>query len=155
MDSIKDVVRSSVKVPEFDKYLKKAGGHISWNIVEITIKMKTIVWKPLIIETGMFVYNFVSPDVSLFLPQGWCIFVWTCPYVCSKKMYKFLFLVYTTWIKYWANVKFSCYRFLKSQCVLYICFFSFFPPRISSSKFRDVYHIQIITIFNIIIRILW
>ena len=25
--SIKDIVRSSVKVPEFDKHLKKAGGH--------------------------------------------------------------------------------------------------------------------------------
>ncbi len=42
MDSIKDVVRSSVKVPEFDKHLKKAGGHICRNVVEITIKMKTI-----------------------------------------------------------------------------------------------------------------
>ena len=28
VDSIKDVVRSSVKVPKFDKYLKKARGHI-------------------------------------------------------------------------------------------------------------------------------
>ena len=45
MDSIKDVVRSSVKVPEFDKHLNKAGGHISRNVVEITIKMKTIVRK--------------------------------------------------------------------------------------------------------------
>ena len=27
VDSIKDVVRSSVKVPKFDKHLKKAGGH--------------------------------------------------------------------------------------------------------------------------------
>ena len=36
MDSIKDVVRSSVKVPEFDKHLKKAGGHIGRNVVEIT-----------------------------------------------------------------------------------------------------------------------
>ena len=45
MDSIKDVVRSSVKVPEFDKHLKKARGHISQNVMEITIKMKTIVRK--------------------------------------------------------------------------------------------------------------
>ena len=51
MDSIKDVVRSSVKVPEFDKHLKKAGGHISRNVVEITIKMKTIVRKTLMIKT--------------------------------------------------------------------------------------------------------
>ena len=42
MDSIKDVVRSSIKVPEFDKHLKKAGGHIGRNVVEITIKMKTL-----------------------------------------------------------------------------------------------------------------
>ena len=49
MDSIKDVVRSSVKVPEFDKRLKKAGGHIGQNLVEI-IKMKTIVRKPLMIK---------------------------------------------------------------------------------------------------------
>ena len=41
MDSIKDVVRSSVKVPEFDKHLKKAGRYIGRNVVEITIKMKT------------------------------------------------------------------------------------------------------------------
>ena len=28
MNSITDVVKGSVKVPEFDKLLKKAGGHI-------------------------------------------------------------------------------------------------------------------------------
>ena len=50
MDSIKGVVRSSVKVPEFDKHLKKAGGHIGRNVVEITIKMKTFVRKPLMIK---------------------------------------------------------------------------------------------------------
>ena len=50
VDSIKDVVQSSVKVPEFDKHLKKAGRHIDRNIEEITIKMKTIVRKPLMIK---------------------------------------------------------------------------------------------------------
>ena len=50
VDSIKDVDRSSVKVPEFDKHLKKAGGHIGRNVVEITIKMKTIVRKSLMIK---------------------------------------------------------------------------------------------------------
>ena len=49
VDSIKDVVRSFVKVAEFDKHLK-AGGHIGWNVVEITIKMKTIVQKLLMIK---------------------------------------------------------------------------------------------------------
>ena len=48
--SIKDVVQSSVKVPEFDKHLKKAGGYIGRNVVEITVKMKTIVRKPLMIK---------------------------------------------------------------------------------------------------------
>ena len=37
VESIKDVFRSSVKVPEFDKHLKKAGGHIGRNVVEIII----------------------------------------------------------------------------------------------------------------------
>ena len=50
MDSIKDVVRSSVMVPEFDKHLQKAGGHIDRNVVEITMKRKTIVRKPLMIK---------------------------------------------------------------------------------------------------------
>ena len=50
MVSIKDVVRSSMKVPEFDKHLKKDGGHIGRNVVEITIKMKTIVRKTLQIK---------------------------------------------------------------------------------------------------------
>ena len=52
MDSIKDVVQSSVKVPEFNKHLKKARGHIGRNVVEIiiTIKMKNIVRKPLMIK---------------------------------------------------------------------------------------------------------
>ena len=43
------VVRSSMKVHVFDKHLKKAGGHIDWNVAEMTMKMKTIVQKPLMI----------------------------------------------------------------------------------------------------------
>ena len=38
------------EVPEFEKPLKKAGRHIGRNIVEITIKMKTIVRKALMIK---------------------------------------------------------------------------------------------------------
>ena len=50
VNSIKGVVRSSVMVPEFDKLLKKVGGHICRSIVEITIKMKTIVRNPLMLK---------------------------------------------------------------------------------------------------------
>ena len=50
VDSIEDLVRSSVQVPEFDKHPKKAGRHIGRNVMEITIKMKTIVRKPLRIK---------------------------------------------------------------------------------------------------------
>ena len=50
MDSIKDIIRNSMKVPELDIHLKKARGHISRNVVEMTIKMKTVVRKPLMIK---------------------------------------------------------------------------------------------------------
>ena len=56
--SIKDVVPSSMKFPGFDKQLKKAGGYIDRNVVEITIKMKTIVRKPLMIKIQTFVFIF-------------------------------------------------------------------------------------------------
>ena len=70
VNSIKDVVRSSVKVPKFDKHLKTAGGYIDRNVVEITIKMKTIVRKPLMIKKNMlwvriihenYIINFFRP----------------------------------------------------------------------------------------------
>ena len=54
VDAIKDVVRISILVPEFGKRLKQAGGHIDRNVVEITIKMKTIVQKPLMIKKRHF-----------------------------------------------------------------------------------------------------
>ena len=57
MDSIKDVFRCSVKVPEFDKHLKKAGGHIDRNVLEITIKMKTLVRELLMIRIKLHLRN--------------------------------------------------------------------------------------------------
>ena len=43
VDQIKDVVRNSMLAPKFDKkHRKKAGGHISRNVMNITIKIKTI-----------------------------------------------------------------------------------------------------------------
>ena len=62
VDSIKDVDRSSVKVPEFDKHLKKAGGPIDRNVVGMTIKIKTIVRKPLITKT---IHSNISVSTSL------------------------------------------------------------------------------------------
>ena len=52
VDLLKDVVRNSMKIPEFEIHLKKAGRYIVQNVVEITIKMKTIVRKPLMIKTN-------------------------------------------------------------------------------------------------------
>ena len=68
--SIKDVVRSSVKVTEFDKHLKKAGGHIGRNVEEITItiKMKTIVRKTLMIKKQK--YNCESTINAIPKPLG-------------------------------------------------------------------------------------
>ena len=56
MDSIKDIVQSSMKVPEFDKHLKKAGGRIGQNVVELTMKMKTMVQKPSMIKSKILFY---------------------------------------------------------------------------------------------------
>ena len=56
-----DVVRSSVKVPEFNKHLKKAGGHIGQNVVEITIKMKTIVQKTFVGIVCYFTVEIIHP----------------------------------------------------------------------------------------------
>ena len=50
VDLRKDIVRSSVYVLKFEKHLKMAGGHTGRNVMEITIKMKTIVRKPLMIK---------------------------------------------------------------------------------------------------------
>ena len=54
VDYIKDVVRSSVLAPEFDKkHLKKTGGHIGRNVGNITIKIKTIDRKPWLMKIFM------------------------------------------------------------------------------------------------------
>ena len=50
VDSIKDVVQSSVLVLVFDKHLKKAGEHISQNVGQMTIKMKIIIRKLFMIK---------------------------------------------------------------------------------------------------------
>ena len=50
-----------VKVPEFDKHLKKAGAYISRNVIEITIKMKTIVRKPLMTRKS---FSYLNIDIA-------------------------------------------------------------------------------------------
>ncbi len=79
MDSIKDIIRSSVCVPEFDKHLKKAGGHIGRNVVEITTKMKTIVRKTLMIKINKLrlrnLFNVCFFDKDYF--YLWIIIVWS------------------------------------------------------------------------------
>ena len=53
-----------LEVPEFDKHLKKAGRHIGQKVVEITIKMKTIVQKLLMINSVV-VLLFIQQNRSL------------------------------------------------------------------------------------------
>ena len=57
LDSIKDAGRSSVKIPEFDKH-----------VVEITIKVKTIVRKPLLIENSQ-IYRKIGKFLEFFKPS--------------------------------------------------------------------------------------
>ena len=99
VDSIKDVVRSSVKVPEFDKHLKKAGGHISRNIVEITIKMKTIVRKPLMIKiTKLCLRNldnyYLSLSISICSCLSISIYHWNSHYIGGDTKDIFLWGLY-------------------------------------------------------------
>ena len=48
------------KVPEFDYTWRRLGGHIGRNVVEITIKMKTLVRKPLmIIINYIYIYIYI------------------------------------------------------------------------------------------------
>ena len=75
MDLLKDVVRSSMKVPEFNKHLKKVGGHIGRNVVEIAIKMKTVVLKPLMIKiillfNSFFFFRFFQSVIFFLLIFG-------------------------------------------------------------------------------------
>ena len=73
MNSIKDVGRNSVKVSDFDKHLEKAGGHIGRNVVEITIRMKTIVQKLLMIKSlNLRLRNL---DINTYIGQRTTIFL--------------------------------------------------------------------------------
>ena len=49
----------------FSKHLNKARGHIGRNVVEITLKMKTIVWKSLMIKIKSFKENRLSIFLSM------------------------------------------------------------------------------------------
>ena len=83
VDSIKDIVRSSVKVPEFDKHLKKAGGHIDRNVVEIKLKMKTIVRKPLMINIYIYIYIYLYTYTHKHTHKRICVCVCVCVHVCA------------------------------------------------------------------------
>ena len=70
MDSIKDVVRICVNVPEFDKHLK-VGGHIGRNVREITIKTRTIVRKPLLNDFYLLMFFFMNAgEPNMFLEES-------------------------------------------------------------------------------------
>ena len=60
-DYDKKVPEFEKKVPESEKkYLKKAGGHISRNVVQITMKMRTIVRIIQIMQNGVNSINLAS-----------------------------------------------------------------------------------------------
>ena len=64
-------LRPLLKIPEFDEHLKKVGGYIGRNVVEITIKMKTIVRKLLMIKDVLFSVNFSFCDSGqIFCKRG-------------------------------------------------------------------------------------
>ena len=54
-----------MKVPEFYKHPKKAGGYIGRNVQEKTIKMKTIVRKPLMITNPIYLIYMYKEDLTL------------------------------------------------------------------------------------------
>ena len=56
----------NLKVPVINKHLKMARGYIGWNVVEITIKMKTIVRKTLMIKNHIYVI-LINFDIKLYL----------------------------------------------------------------------------------------
>ena len=73
VDTIKDVVRSSVLVLEFDKHLKKAEGHIGRNVVENNNKdeensPKTLNdFNPL--ANQLLCIDFLNPPTALIIPH--------------------------------------------------------------------------------------
>ena len=84
--------------PLFDKHLKKAGGHIGRNVVEIT-KMKTIVRKPLRINLAHEVI-ITQRDVYLKVGKTW---PWRkpcplCEYRCNYKTQVNWSRVYHDWL---------------------------------------------------------
>ena len=110
-DFNKDVVRSSVKFPEFDKHLKKAGGHIGRNVVEITIKMKTIVWKTLKIKIAIYSCQKLStPFIYIYIYIYICVCV--CHFILGYRCVAISFLV--LWFSFLLQL---CVRFSK----LYLC----------------------------------
>ena len=61
------MVPESEKVPESDKkYLKKVGGHIDRNVVQITMKMRTIVRIIQIIISEKTVFTGIFHDARMF-----------------------------------------------------------------------------------------
>ena len=90
---IKDVVQSSMKVLEFDKHLRKAGGHIAQNIVEITIKMKTIVQKPLTLVILLWSTNSYPSIANQFRLRSEFSLHWVLHLqLCAEAMFRLLAL---------------------------------------------------------------
>ena len=100
---------------EFDEHLKKAGGHISWNVVEI-IKMKTIVWKPLMMKNIKRVWDLfksISTSVGYLMPERlhWCCLA----YVLGFRVWVFVMFYYI-----WLNFDVVLSRLLNTKSWFYI-----------------------------------
>ena len=80
--SIKDVVQSSMKVLKFNKYLRKTRGHIGQNVVEIAIKIKTIVQKPLMIKIIKFRLKKFRQLIYIIACVHVCVYIYIYIYVC-------------------------------------------------------------------------
>ena len=91
--SVTDVIRSSVKAPEFDKkHQKKTRGYIGWNVVNIITKMKTIVQKPWMIRKASFIKIWMRNSKAWTLSQVFnTLFLYSClPTFCCTAQIAFL-----------------------------------------------------------------
>ena len=100
------------------KHLKKAGGHISWNIVEITIKIKTIVQKPLMgVRSGIYARCGISSVLWISWSLFQCIQVlWVVFSNCRRAFFLLPNVRY-----FWLTKAYTEHSFLRDYIPLLLC----------------------------------